>query len=94
MAAKKKEPAATEEVASITDGAIRPDHYYEFTQTSVSKRPDGTLRMNQEVIFREYADSSEELTMKNMPHARKVSNAIIDGCEELANAAGYPTKLK
>jgi len=71
----------------------RPDHYYEFTQTSVSKRPDGTLRLNQEVIFREFADTSEELTMKNMPHARKVAEAILDGCEELANAAGFPTLM-
>jgi hypothetical protein len=69
----------------------RPDHYYEFTQTSISKKADGSLRLNQEVIFREFADSPEELTMKNMPHARKVANAIMDGCEELANAAGFPT---
>jgi len=89
--AKKQD--GTVDAPSPTEEAIRPDHYYEFTQTSVSKREDGTRRVNQEVIFREYADSSEELTMKNMPHARKVSEAIIDGCEELANAAGYPTLM-
>ena len=90
---KKSADDTVMDAPSPTEDAIRPDHYYEFTQTSVSKRADGTRRINQEVIFREYADSSEELTLKNMPHARKVAEAILDGCEELANAAGYPTRM-
>lgn len=92
MPKKSKDDPAVDS-PSPTEDAIRPDHYYEFTQTSVSKREDGTRRVNQEVIFREYADSSQELTLKNMPHARKVAIAILDGCEELANAAGYPTQF-
>jgi len=80
-----------QEVASPTDDAIRPDHYYEITQTSVSKREDGTRRVNQEVIFREYADTSAELVLKNMPMSRKVVNAMLDGSEEAAQSAGFVT---
>ena len=78
---------------SPTEEAIRPPHYYECTMTSVSEREDGSRRVNQEVIFREFADTSEELVLKNMPMSRKVVNAIVDGSEEAAQSAGFATSI-
>jgi len=91
---KKSKDDATMDAPSPTEEAIRPDHYYECTMTSVSKREDGSRRVNQEVIFREFADTSEELVLKNMPMSRKVVNAIVDGSEEAAQSFGFKTSLE
>jgi len=88
----KKEPEITVTEPSTAE-ITRPPHYYEITQTSVSERADGTRRLNQEIIFREFADSSEELVMKNMPMMKKVAAVLVEGSEEAAQAAGYVTEI-
>ena len=92
--AKKSKDDPTVDAPSPTEEAIRPPHYYECTMTSVSEREDGSRRVNQEVIFREFADTSAELVLKNMPMARKVVNALVDGCDEAAQADGYKTTFE
>ena len=90
---KKSVNDPTPDAPSPTEEAVRPDHYYEITMTSVSKRADGSRRVNQEIIFREFADTSEELVLKNMPMARKIVDAGLEGSEEAAQSFGYQTSF-
>lgn len=89
MVARNPKDEPQNEVAP-QEPVIRPDHYFDIVQHSVSRRSDGKLRLNQEVIFREFADTSQELVDKNMHVMTQTVPAILTACAELATAQGTP----
>ena len=91
MATKKAAPEETNTVIEPAPVVKRKPHYYEIVQNSVSQDENGDHWLNQEVIFREYASSPEELVMKNMPMMNKVIPVILAGSEEAARAGGFIT---
>lgn len=94
MATKKTTaPAPPDEVGasvpSAEDAPTKPDHHVEVMISSVSKRADGTHRINQEIIYREYADTPKDLVTKNFPVAEAVTSALIAVNKKMAQGDGY-----
>jgi hypothetical protein len=101
MAAKKSAPVKTKPqgVVEVEETPVvkRKPHYYDIVQNSVSRDENGDHWLNQEVIFREFAFTPEELVLKNMPMMNAVIPVILEGSEAAANAGGFvtdPSKLK
>ena len=61
---------------------------------STTPLPGGGVDIQQTVPFVEYSDTDSEHVLKNFHTARKVLLATFEAMEEMAQAAGYVTRLE
>ncbi len=56
--------------------------------------PDGSSKIQQDVVLEEYSDDEQLHVLKNFHIAKAVTGATMQACEELAQAAGFLTSLE